>query len=68
MNWFITDNTASAVALEDIPESGYAEFYNDLASYLTDPRYHVAHLVRTMKGATPSAVSGSVSSKSATKI
>ena len=43
MNWFITDNTASAVALEDIPEAGYAEFYNDLASYLTDPRYHVAH-------------------------
>ena len=43
MNWFITDNTSGAVALNEIPEVGYNDFYNDLAAKLSDPRYHAAH-------------------------
>ncbi len=38
MNWFITDNTSGAVALNEIPEVGYNDFYNDLAAKLADPR------------------------------
>ena len=36
MNYFVTDNTAPAVALADIPESPYAAFYDDLAERLAD--------------------------------
>lgn len=43
MNWYLTDNTAASVRLEDIPEVCYNDFYNDLATLLTDARYHVAH-------------------------
>lgn len=43
MNYFVTDNTAPAVALADIPESPYAAFYDDLAERLADARYHVGH-------------------------
>lgn len=43
MNWYTTDNTAASVRLEDIPEVCYNDFYNDLATRLTDARYHVAH-------------------------
>lgn len=43
MNWYITDNTAAAVPLEQIPELSYAAFYDDLSAKLADPRYHVAH-------------------------
>ncbi|MDE5709377.1 MAG: NADH-quinone oxidoreductase subunit C [Alistipes sp.] len=43
MNWYLTDNAAASVRLEDIPEVGYAEFYDDLSARLADGRYHVAH-------------------------
>ncbi len=43
MNWLTTDNTSGAVALNEIPEVGYNDFYNDLADRLADPRYHAAH-------------------------
>lgn len=43
MNYRITDNTAAAVPLSEIPEVSYAAFYDDLAERLADPRYHVAH-------------------------
>ncbi len=43
MTWYITDNCAGAVALRDIPEVPYAEFYDEMAACLADPRYHVAH-------------------------
>ncbi|HJC27086.1 MAG TPA: NADH-quinone oxidoreductase subunit C [Candidatus Alistipes stercoravium] len=43
MTWHITDNRADAVALRDIPEVPYAEFYAELDTRLADPRYHVAH-------------------------
>ena len=43
MTWHITDNRADAVALRDIPEVSYAEFYAELDTRLADPRYHVAH-------------------------
>lgn len=43
MKYYITDNTAGSVRLDEIPEVSYAEFYDDLAARLADPRYHVAH-------------------------
>ena len=43
MIWYTTDNRADAVALHDIPELSYAEFYADLDTCLADPRYHIAH-------------------------
>ncbi len=43
MNWYLTDNRAAAVRLEDIPEAGYADFYDDLNAKLGEERYHVAH-------------------------
>lgn len=43
MNPYITDNTASAIPLAEIPEAAYADFYDDLSDRLSDPRYHVAH-------------------------
>ena len=43
MNPYITDNTASAIPLAEIPEAAYADFYDDLSDRLSDPHYHVAH-------------------------
>ncbi len=43
IRYYITDNTAAAVPLSEIPEVSYAEFYDDLAAKLADTRYHVAH-------------------------
>ena len=43
MIYRITNNTAPAVALDDIPVVSYAAFYDDLAARLRDERYHVAH-------------------------
>ena len=43
MKYLTTDNTSGAVRLKDIPEAAYAAFYDDLATKLADPRYHVAH-------------------------
>lgn len=43
MNYYVTDNTARAVSLSDIPEVSYAAFYEDLSARLADARYHVAH-------------------------
>ena len=43
MNYYITDNTARAIRLSDIPEVSYAAFYDDLREKLSDSRYHVAH-------------------------
>ncbi len=43
MNWYVTDNTSAAVSLQEIPEAGYAAFYDDMAVRLADARYHVAH-------------------------
>ena len=43
MKYLTTDNTSGAVRLEDIPEVAYETFYDDLATKLADPRYHVAH-------------------------
>ena len=42
MNWLTTENTGSCAALNDIPEVGYAEFYDDLARRLADARYHLS--------------------------
>ncbi|WP_295940855.1 NADH-quinone oxidoreductase subunit C [uncultured Alistipes sp.] len=43
MRYFITDNRAGSVRLDEIPEVTYAEFYTDLAEKLTDTRFHLAH-------------------------
>lgn len=43
MNYLITDNTAGAVRLQDIPESDYAALYDDLRTRLADSRCHVGH-------------------------
>lgn len=43
MKYYITDNTAAAVSLKEIPEVPYAVFYADLCDKLADPRYHLAH-------------------------
>ena len=45
--YYITHNTASAVAIKDIPVVEYTELYNDLAERMTDSRYHVAHYFAT---------------------
>ena len=42
MIYYITDNAASAVALNKIPEVEYAALYNDLKERLHEERYHVA--------------------------
>ena len=47
MIYYITDNKASAVALSDIPEVGYAALYEDLKERLGGERYHVAHYFAT---------------------
>ena len=43
MNYYITDNLAGAVSLDEIPQVEYAALYNDLSERLTHERYHVAH-------------------------
>lgn len=43
MEYYITDNTAAAIPLRDIPEVSYAAFYEDLREKLADARYHIAH-------------------------
>lgn len=45
--YHITHNTASAVAIKDIPVVDYTELYNDLKERMTDGRYHVAHYFAT---------------------
>ena len=45
--YHITHNTASAVAIKDIPVVDYTELYNDLAERMADSRYHVAHYFAT---------------------
>lgn len=39
----ITNNTASAIALNQIPEVDYPTFYEDLKSRMKDSHYHVAN-------------------------
>ena len=41
--FYRTTNTASAVAIADIPVVEYEALYNDLKARMTDARYHVAH-------------------------
>ena len=45
--YYITNNTASAVKIADIPVVDYTELYNDLAERMNDSRYHVAHYFAT---------------------
>ena len=45
--YHITNNTASAVALADIPQVDYIELYNDLKERMADSNYHVAHYFAT---------------------
>lgn len=41
--FYVTNNTASAVAIADIPVVDYVALYNDLKERMNDPRYHVGH-------------------------
>ena len=50
MKYYITDNTAAAVPLAEIPEVSYALFYSDLCEKLTDSRYHLAHYFALPQG------------------
>jgi len=50
MKYYITDNTAASVLLEEIPEVSYADFYADLSEKLADPRYHLAHYFALPQG------------------
>lgn len=45
--YHITNNTASAVKLSDIPVVEYIDIYNDLVERMKDPRYHVGHYFAT---------------------
>ena len=45
--YHITNNTASSVAIADIPEVDYVELYGDLKERMMDDRYHVAHYFAT---------------------
>ncbi len=45
--FYRTTNTASAVAIADIPVVEYEALYNDLKERMTDARYHVAHYFAT---------------------
>ena len=45
--YHITNNTASAVAIADIPVVDYVELYNDLKERMEDSNYHVAHYFAT---------------------
>ena len=42
-----TKNTASAVAIAEIPVVEYATLYEDLRERMSDARYHVAHYFAT---------------------
>ncbi|MBO7286519.1 MAG: NADH-quinone oxidoreductase subunit C [Alistipes sp.] len=48
--YHITNNTASAVAIADIPQVDYVELYNDLKERMADSNYHVAHYFATEIG------------------
>ena len=50
MNYWITDNLAAAVRLDEIPEVSYAEFYDDVTARLADERCHVAHYFALPEG------------------
>ncbi len=41
--FYITDNCASGIKLSEIPTIDYASFYEELATRLTENRYHIAH-------------------------
>lgn len=43
MNYLATDNTSGSLALAEIPEIAYADFYDLLNGWLADERCHVAH-------------------------
>ena len=43
MNYLVTDNTSGSLALAEIPEIAYADFYDLLCGWLADERCHVAH-------------------------
>ncbi len=43
MRYYITDNRAASVALQDIPVVEYAQFYADLKERLAAENFHVAH-------------------------
>ena len=43
MHYYVTDNRAACVPLNEISTAGYAEFYEDLAERLADERYHIGH-------------------------
>lgn len=45
--FYTTNNTASAVAISDIPVVEYEALYNDLKERMHDARYHVAHYFAT---------------------
>lgn len=42
-----TNNTASAIAIADIPVVDYIDLYNDLKERMADERYHIAHYFAT---------------------
>ena len=44
MHYYVTDNRAACMPLNEIPTAGYAEFYEDLAERLADERYHICLL------------------------
>ena len=48
--YHVTNNTASAVAIADIPQVDYVELYNDLKERMADSNYHVAHYFATEIG------------------
>lgn len=48
--YHITNNTASAVAIADIPQVDYVELYSDLKERMADSNYHVAHYFATEIG------------------
>lgn len=43
MNYYTTDNLATAIPLEAIPDVGYAALYEDLRERLTQRHCHLAH-------------------------
>lgn len=45
--YHVTNNTASSVAIADIPVVDYVELYGDLKQRMEDSRYHVAHYFAT---------------------
>ena len=45
--YYITNNTASAVKISDIPVVEYVELYNDLKERMNDTRFHIGHYFAT---------------------